>query len=310
MKVLLTGAAGFLGRECAVQLRALGHTLITTDRRADVDRVGDLADEAFCRALPECDAVVHAAAVQYVSPDLPLLSRERYFQRNNVEATRHLCARYSGRPTHFVHVGTSMMYRQCGLAQYAPDSAMQGQGIYSRSKLAAQQYVQRLPNASATIMPCIIGGRGREGLFRNFVGLMQRCGLVVFPGSGAHPVHMVHVEDVASLITLAVERRANGVFNAAGPEPLSIRGWIAEIEDELGLRHVRRVSLPLGPMRWLACLSGYRLLASEQLLMLAQAHVLSTAESITLGWRPKHTNARIARDIARYIATENVATGT
>jgi nucleoside-diphosphate-sugar epimerase len=302
MRIVLTGAAGFLGRECLAQLKAGSHDVVTTDRIGEVDVRGDLADEAFCRSLPECDAVVHAAAVQYVSRDLPLRRRERYFARNNVEATRNLCARYAGKPTHFVQVGTSMMYRQSGLASYGTASPMDGQGVYSRSKLAAQEYVRRLPNPTATVIPCIIGGRGREGLFRGFVNLMTRYGIVVFPGTGEHRVHMVHVEDVAALIALVVDRRAEGMFNAAAPEPLSIQGWIDEIEDELGLGAVRRMRLPLAPIRWLSALSGYRLLAREQLLMLAQSHVLSIDESIALGWKPRHTNARIARDIARYVA--------
>lgn len=302
---MLTGAAGFLGRECLAQLRAGGHEVVATDRVAGVDLRGDLADEAFCRSLPECDAVIHAAAVQYVSRDLPLFGREAYFTRNNVEATRNLCARYSGRPTHYVQVGTSMMYRQSGLDSYTTTSPMQGQGVYSRSKLAAQEYVRRLPNPTATIIPCIIGGRGREGLFRGFVNLMTRYGIVVFPGNGEHRVHMVHVEDVAALIALVVERRAAGLFNAAAPDPLSIQGWIDEIQDELGLGAVRQIRLPLAPIQWLSALSGYRLLAREQLLMLAQSHVLAIDESVALGWKPRHSNARIARDIARYVAETN-----
>jgi nucleoside-diphosphate-sugar epimerase len=302
LRIVLTGAAGFLGRECLAQLKSKGHEVIATDRVAGVDLRGDLADEAFCRSLPECDAVIHAAAVQYVSRDLPLLAREAYFARNNVEATGNLCARYSGRPTHYVQVGTSMMYRQSGLETYATTSPMEGQGVYSRSKLAAQEHVRRLPNPTATIIPCIIGGRGREGLFRGFVNLMTRYGFVVIPGTGEHRVHMVHVEDVAALIALVIEQRAEGLFNAAAPGPLSIQGWIDEIQDELGLGAVRRIRLPLAPIRWLSALSGYRLLAREQLLMLAQSHVLSIDESVALGWKPRHTNARIARDIARYVA--------
>jgi len=302
VRVVLTGAAGFLGRECLIQLKSGGHDVVTTDRFGEVDVRGDLADEAFCRTLPDCDAIVHAAAVQYVSGDLPLLGRERYFARNNVDATHNLCERYAGQPTHYVQVGTSMMYRQSGLLSYGTDSPMQGQGVYSRSKLAAQEYVRRLPNPTTTIIPCIIGGRGREGLFRGFVKLMTRYGVVVFPGAGEHRIHMVHVEDVAALIALVIDRRAEGMFNAAAPQPLSIQGWIDEIEDELGLGKVRRIRLPLAPVRLVSAASGYRLLAREQLLMLEQSHVLSIDGTVALGWNPKHTNARIVRDIARYVA--------
>lgn len=302
MKILLTGASGFLGRVCLTRLRAEGHLVIGADRTGAVDLKGDLADRTFTSTLPDCDAVVHAAAVQYVSTDLPLIRRNGYFQRNNVVATSNLCSRYRGHETHFVQIGTSMMYRHSGLPVYKVTSPMEGQGMYSRSKLAAQEHVANLPNPKATILPCIIGGEGREGLFRGFVNMMARYRLVLIPGRGEHPVHMVHVHDVASLVSLVVRKRARGTFNAAAPNPLSIQAWVDEIEEELGLSSVRRICLPLEPVHLLSALSGYRLLAREQILMLSHAHVLSTEESEALGWKPQYTNSHIVRDIAKYLS--------
>jgi len=302
MKILLTGAAGFLGGSCVAELRARGHAVVTTDRGGRVDHVGDLADAAFCASLPDVDAVVHSAAVQYVSRDLPLIKRLAYFQRNNVEATARLCARYSGRPTRFVNIGTSMMYAQDGSAVYSTSSAMGGQGVYSRSKLAAQAHVDAMPNPKATVIPCIIGGIGREGLFRPFVKMIQTLGAVAFPGTGRHKTSMVHVEDVAALIALAVEREATGLLNAAAPNPLCIEQWVDEIASELRVKRVHRFHLPLAPAHALSALTGYRILASEQLLMLARPHVLGIDESLALGWEPRFDNVRIVRDIARHIA--------
>jgi len=304
MKILITGAAGFLGQECVRQFRDNGHQIITTDRYGQVDFLGDLADSPFCQSLPPVDAVIHAAAVQYVSQDLPLFKREAYFHQNNILATQAICARYSGQATHFIQVGTSMMYDQTGLEVYRTTSKLNGQGVYSRSKLQAQMFVDQLPNPTATVIPCIIGGRGREGLFRSFVSMMKRYGIVIFPGTGTHLIHMVHVKDVAALIVQIVESQAIGRFNAAAPQPLSINQWVDEIENELNLKNIKRLKLPLLPIHLLSALSGYRLLAREQLLMLAQAHVLSIDESLSIGWKPHYTNAQIAREIAQYISED------
>jgi nucleoside-diphosphate-sugar epimerase len=303
MMVLITGAAGFVGKECVAQFKAAGYGVLTTDKTGAVDLLGDLADPQFSASLPEVDIVVHCAAVQYVTQGVPLIRRQRFFRRNNVDATRNLCARYRTPQTHFIHVGTSMMYKQTGAAIYDIDSPMGGEGVYSRSKMQAQAFVNELPGA-ATVIPCIIGGEGREGLFRGFVTLMKRFGVVVYPGAGTHPVHMVHVRDVAGLIVLIAQKRASGWFNAAAPAPLSISQWVDEIADELKLGKVRKVSLPLGPLALLSALLGYRLLAREQLLMLRLPHVLSIGSSLRLGWQPEFSNARIARDIARHIARE------
>jgi nucleoside-diphosphate-sugar epimerase len=299
VKVLVTGGAGFLGRECIRQLRAQSLDAVSTDRAGPVDFLGDLADPKFCAALPDADAVVHCAAVQYLSPDLPLLARQPYFRRNNVEATAQLARRYAPTAAHFTFVGSSMMYEQNGAASYAPGSPMRAQGVYSASKLAAFEHVRRLPNRWAAVLPCIIAGPGRGGLFGPFARSIARFRAAVFPGQGSHPVHMVHVEDAASLIVRVVAERAGGIFNAAGPEPLSIGQWVDVIAAELGVRRVRRVRLPLAPIAAVSAATGYRLLAAEQLLMLRYPHVLDVGESLALGWRPRRDNARIVRETAR-----------
>jgi UDP-glucose 4-epimerase len=69
MRVLLTGAAGLVGRAAAPVLRAAGHVVISTDRPgpgAALDAEADLADAAQAAALiggGQFAAVVHAAAI-------------------------------------------------------------------------------------------------------------------------------------------------------------------------------------------------------------------------------------------------------
>jgi nucleoside-diphosphate-sugar epimerase len=298
MKALVTGAAGFLGRECLRQLRAEGVETISTDRSGEVDFRGDLADPAFCSTLPDAEAVVHNAGVQYLSPDLPFFSRRSYFERNNVQATANLVRRYSSTQAHFIYVGTSMMYR-VGDAISSTKTPMLAQGAYSGSKLAAWERVRALSNRTSLMVPCIIAGPGRGGLFGPFARSIERAGIVVFPGEGSRPTHMVHVEDAASLLARIVSRKAAGIFNAASPEPLSIGQWADAIGEELGSKRVRRVRLPLAPVEWLAATSGYRLLAAEQLLLLRHGQVLDVGESLALGWKPRWTNAQIVRSTAR-----------
>src|SRR5262245_49435585 len=273
--------------------------MVSTDRTGAVDFRGDLSDPAFCATLPEVDAVVHNAGVQYLSPDLPFLFRRSYFERNNVQATANLARRYSGASTHFVYVGTSMMYQVTGAPSYAPGSPMRGQGVYSASKIAAWKKVRALPNRISLMVPSIIAGPGRGGLFRPFARSIARLGVVVFPGGGSHPTHMVHVEDAASLLVRIVERKASGIFNAGGPGPLSISQWAEAIAEELGAKRLRRLRLPLAPIEWVAAASGYRLLAAEQLLLLRHGQVLDVNKSLALDWKPRWNNSQIVRETAR-----------
>ena len=75
-----------------------------------------------------------------------------------------------------------------------------------------------------------------------------------------------------------------------------------EIASELGVRNIRILRVPLAPIRLVSALTGYRLPAHEQLLMLAQPHVLDVSRSLKLGWAPTRSNVQIIRETARHIA--------
>lgn len=298
MRVLVTGAAGFLGRHCAGELQRRGHEVVTTDRRGAVACLGDLADRNFLATLPDVDTVVHAAGVQYISPDLPLFSRRPWFHRNNVEATRNLVDRYRDVAGHFVYVSTSMTYAQEGGALGA-GTPREAHGPYSASKLLAESYMTAHASRAATIVPCIIAGDGRGGLFVPFVTSMRRFRFALVPGSGHTKVNLVHVEDVSGLIAVVVEARARGTFNAGGPDAVSLLDWVDEIERTLDLPAVRRLTIPFRAVQGLSACLAYRPLAQEQVKMLNHDHVLSLAESVSLGWTPRWTNREIVRDTAR-----------
>lgn len=112
----------------------------------------------------------------------------------------------------------------------------------------------------------------------------------------------MHVDDAASLLAVMAEEEATGFVNAAGPGPLTVNRWIEISADELRLGRIRVLPVPYWAIRFGAWLTRYRIVAREQQLMLGQPHVLSIERSLALGWEPQHTNERIVRDIARYVA--------
>jgi nucleoside-diphosphate-sugar epimerase len=88
VKVLVTGAAGALGREIVAHLAALGHSVRADDRvqhdSASADEVvsGDLRDPEHVRAVVAgMSAVVHAAAIP-----APMLDAEQEIFDNNVNS--------------------------------------------------------------------------------------------------------------------------------------------------------------------------------------------------------------------------------
>lgn len=71
LKILITGASGFLGKELRTLLTIDKVNFETTDKLGEVDYLGDLSNEEFVNSLPDFDVIINCAAVQYVSNDLP-----------------------------------------------------------------------------------------------------------------------------------------------------------------------------------------------------------------------------------------------
>jgi nucleoside-diphosphate-sugar epimerase len=298
--VLILGANGFLGRECCKIFAQNGYSVSSADRSGKVDYLVDFSSPIDVDSLPcNLDIVVNCAAVQYVSKELPFFFRQDYFYRNNVEAARNLYLRFRHSNCHFIHVGTSMMYKQTVEGIYSTKSKIIQQGLYSHSKISAQRYFDKLPRM-ATVIPCIIGGIGRGGLFEGFINSISKFGGVIIPGKGRNLISMVHVSDVANLIFLLAEKRSQGYFNAAGRHALTISDWI-----EIIGKHLEKspwvIRLPIMPIKLVSLIVGYRFLAKEQLLMLEYPHLLDISESLNLGWKPRFNNYEIIKEIADYI---------
>lgn len=303
MRILITGAAGFLGKVCSTHFKnSSSFDVITTDKALGCDLLGDLSDLKFVKSLPEVDIVINCAAVQYVTKNKPLLFRREFFKKNNVESIKNLVARYHGSDVHFVNIGTSMQYFQDGSERYTEKSRVSGQGIYSESKVEAYDWLGSSSIRCCTIVPSIIGGLGREGLFRGFVNSILTFGIAFVPGSGLNPISMVHVDDVVSLIDIVVRARAIGTYNASASNSLCINQWIEVVANVLKRSKVSVIHLPLLPIYILSLLSGFRILAREQLLMLKLPHVIDISASRAIGWSPTYSCEQIITDIVLHVA--------
>lgn len=158
-KVLVTGAAGFIGSHLAEELVRQGASvkaMIHYDSRpqrsnlelADQELVrqmeimaGDVADPHFMfRAVQGCDVVYHLAALigipfSYVAPSA-------YVQTNITGTLNVLEACRLHQTPRLVHTSTSECY---GTARYAPideQHPLQGQSPYSASKIGADKLAE------------------------------------------------------------------------------------------------------------------------------------------------------------------------
>jgi nucleoside-diphosphate-sugar epimerase len=301
-KILVTGSSGFLGSYLSKFLKSnKKYQITTTDKAGSPDLLGDLTDKKFVNSLGSYDVIVNCAAVQYVTSRKPIFFRKEWFLRNNVQSIENLVDKYKNKKTFFIHIGTSMQYKQNNSKFYDIGSAMGSQGYYSFSKIKAQEILDKNLKNLATVIPCIIGGKGREGLFRGFVKSINNYGTAFIPGSGSHKISIVHVLDVVNLISLIIKKKPKGYFNAAALDPKSIIQWVDMIGETLNLRNVTKFHIHLYALNYISKFFKYRILAQEQLIMLSMPHVLNIDSSTRQGWAPKYKTKNIISEITQSI---------
>jgi nucleoside-diphosphate-sugar epimerase len=141
VRILLTGAGGFIGRALAGALPVAGHEVVPLTRRTrgtPGEIIGDLTDPAtFARLPARVDAIVHAAA--YV-PERESTAELAQAMASNAEATLRLLeyARNAG-VRRFVHISSAAIYGvPMSPGAVAEDTEPRPDNAYALSKLAAE----------------------------------------------------------------------------------------------------------------------------------------------------------------------------
>ncbi len=206
MKVVVTGAAGFVGRHTVDALVSRGHSIVGL-LRGKVPNSGtppehihyiegvDITDPSTL--TPECfsgaDAVVHLVGIIAEKPPL------QTFARIHVQGTRNVvdAAKKAGvsRVVYISAIGAK------------PDAAAE----YSRTKYAAEEIVRASGLAYTVLRPSIILGKNGE-FAAQMRDLVQHGGLPVnlpvpvipVPGSGNNLFQPLYIDDLTTCIALSL----------------------------------------------------------------------------------------------------------
>jgi len=259
MRILLTGATGFLGPHVARELVQQGHFVSCMVRLGSEARLrlpsrelservsGDLTDsESLFRKPQGCDAVVHLAGITREEPRWG-----QTFQRVHVEGVWNLIdACLESEVRRLVHVSV------LGAAADAP-------GPYLSSKFQGEETVRESSMQWTILRPAMIYGPGNPSLDW-MVRLTYGAPLlpVLVPGRGTL-ISPLWVGDLARAIVACLERpdTEGQTLEAAGPEAMTVGDMMAALARARGVPHWQvglSPQLARGAARWLERMPGVR----------------------------------------------------
>ncbi|HQV68732.1 MAG TPA: NAD-dependent epimerase/dehydratase family protein [Thermoflexales bacterium] len=270
MRILITGATGFIGSHLAERLAADGHLVIGldsfTDYYAPALKEGnarilaekginilrlDLAQDALDEAAQNADVIFHLAAQPGLSP-LPFAT----YIRNNLIATQRLleAARQNKNLRLFANISTSSVY---GADAQGPEtSEPRPTSDYGVTKLAAEQLAMayhrtgKLPACSFRLFS-VYGPRERpDKMYPKLIrALLTDSPFPLFAGSEKHLRSYTFVGDVARGLANAIsqmETCAGEIFNM-GNDTAITTGQAIEIVENIVGKKVKLEHLPPRP---------------------------------------------------------------
>ncbi len=318
MKVLVTGATGFLGGHVVRLLQAQGHEPVALVRASSNRKALKAAGvswreasiergEGLEAALEGIDAVIHAAGLVKARSSLE-------FHHVNVDGTANLLRAAEARGDAikaFIYVSSLAAhgFRDDGKPRGA-DEPSQPVTYYGKSKRAGEEVALRFASKLPVniLRPPAIYGPGDREMFAFFQAARRR--VVPFLVSRKHQLSLIYVEDCARALVHLIEspQPSGSIFAVNDGEAHTQEGLAEAIAHALGVRYVG-VTVPLPVLNAAAVISErYGRFAGKAVMLnrdkvneLKQPYLLSDASSMRgTGWTPHYDLKRGTEATAKW----------
>lgn len=242
MRILVLGAAGFIGRHIVARLLADGHEVVGTAR----------AVRGLERALP---------GARFVEIDLAKAVEPTDWAKHlsGIDLVVNAAGILRGPEMEAVHVAMPVAMHSAALAagvkrvvlisaiSARPDVATD----YAQSKLRGEQALRQSGLDWTILRPSLVYGEGSYGgtsLLRGLAGLPL---VTPVTAGGDYPFSPIHVDDLAHAVSRIADDAdfAGQVLEPCGPETISHREVLGRYRGWLGFGRTRYFEIPM-PLMW------------------------------------------------------------
>lgn len=187
MKILVTGASGFVGNFLLAALRDAGHEVRAASRSRVEQRGIDFLpapelgpDADWSRALNGVDAVIHLAGMAHVPSKNADAETEEVYFRINADGTRALAEQAAAVGVkHFIFLSSCHAVAAESEAQIIEKTQPNPVTAYGRSKLEAERAIREgLSNTACAwtiLRPPLVYGKGNKANFGLLLKLVKSC---------------------------------------------------------------------------------------------------------------------------------------
>lgn len=288
MKLLFTGASGFLGNNISPLLKEK-YDITTIGLTSQDDYKVNIAVES--PVLTDVyDLVLHAAGKAH---SVPRTEEEcQAFFDVNLQGTKNLCAALekSGIPKAFIFISTVAVYGCDAGEEITEEHPLLGTTPYALSKIQAEEYLRSWCDKHQVtlgiIRPSLIAGPNPPGNLGAMIHGIKN-GKYLSIGGGKCRKSVLMVQDIACLIPLLAEK--GGTYNVCDTYQPTFRELETIVSKQLSK------GMPLSIPYWMAkgmalvgdCLGRRAPINSLKLKKITESLTFSNAKAVReLGWKP------------------------